>query len=343
MDKLSERSRKILWAIIQSYTNLNAPVGSIMVTQRFSFGLSSATVRSIMASLEDMGYVKQPHTSAGRIPTERGYRLYVNTLLKERKLSSSNALFEKLTRKLFVLQDDSDQLVKEAAKTLSSYSKYLSIAAQSNIEKLLITHLKLIRYEGNKVLCILIANDESVKSRFFTLSGPLSQNDLDVLSGYLNNLISGLSFIEARRRLSSKLQDEESRNEYLEDILGECRDFISHESNNLIINELSGTSYLPDFATPKQIKDILQAIEDRHLFLKMLQRVGSSRGVQVYVGMESILPTMKDLSMVASTYKDNKESLGTIGIIGPTSMNYKKLIPIVDHTAKTLTEILSDA
>lgn len=343
MDELSERSRKILWAIIQSYTTLNTPVGSIKVTQQFSFGLSPATVRSIMASLEDMGYVKQPHTSAGRIPTERGYRLYVNSLLKERKLAVSKTIFDNLTKRLLFIQDDANQLIKEAAKSLSLYSRYLSIATQSKAEQLLIKHIKLIKYEDNKVLCILIADDESVRSNFFNLSGSLSQNDLDVLSGYLENLIKGLSFSKAKKQLSLRLQDEESRNEYIEDILTKCNDFISNESDNLDINELAGTSYLPDFANLKQIKEILQAIEDRHLFLKMLQKVSNSKGVQVFVGMESIFPTMKELSMVASTYRDNKGTLGTIGVIGPTSMNYKKLIPIVAHTANTLTEILSDA
>lgn len=343
MDELSERNRKILWAIIQSYTTLNAPVGSIKVTQQFSFGLSPATVRSIMASLEDMGYVKQPHTSAGRIPTERGYRLYVNSLLKERNLAVSKTIFDKLTKRLSFIQDDTNQLIKEAARSLSSYSRYLSIATQSKAEQLLIKQIKLIKYEDSKALCILIADDESVRSSFFNLSGPLSQNDLDVLSGYLNNLVKGLSFSKAKKQLSLRLQDEGSRNQHIEDILTKCNDFISNESDNLDINELAGTSYLPDFASLKQVKAILQAIEDRHLFLKMLQKVSSSKGVQVFVGMESIFPTMNELSMVASTYRDNKDNLGTIAVIGPTSMNYKKLIPIVAHTAKTLTEILSDA
>jgi heat-inducible transcriptional repressor len=343
MDELSERNKQILWAIIQSYTTMNTPVGSIKVTQRFSFGLSPATVRSIMASLEEMGYVKQPHTSAGRIPTERGYRLYVNSLLKEKKLSASKALFEKLSKNLFIEQDDSGRLIKEAAKTLSSYSHYLSVAAQSSAGNLLIKDLKLIQYEDKKVLCILIADDESVKNSFITLNSSLPQSDLDALSGYLNNLVRGLSFSEATVRLTLRMQDEESRNEHIEEILAKCRDFISKESDNLIINELAGTPNLPDFANLNQVKDVLQAIEDRNFYLNILHEVTGSKGVRVFVGMEEIMPSMKGLSMVASTYKDKDQSLGTIGIIGPTNMNYRKLIPVVAHTAKTITEILSDA
>jgi heat-inducible transcriptional repressor len=342
MDELSERNRKILWAIIQSYTTMNVPVGSIKVTQRFSFGLSPATVRSIMASLEEMGYVKQPHTSAGRIPTERGYRLYVNTLLKEKKLSASKALFDKLRKNLFIAQDDSGRLIKEAAKTLSSYSRYLSVAAQTNAGELLIKDLRLLKYEGNKVLCILIADDESVRNRFITLNASLTQSDLDALSGYLNNLVRGLSFSKAIDRLSSCMQDEESRNEHIEETLAKCRDFISNESDNLIKNELAGTPNLPDFASLNQVKDVLQAVEDRNFYLNILHEVRGSQGVKVFVGMEKIMPSIKGLSMVVSTYKDKDQTLGTIGIIGPTSMNYRKLIPVVDHTAKTLTEILSD-
>ncbi len=342
MDKLSERNRKILWAIIQSYTNINTPVGSIKVTKSFSFGLSPATVRNIMASLEEMGYLQQPHTSAGRIPTTAGYRLYVNSLLKERRPSSGKALFDRLTSGLIISPDDSDRLIKEATKTLSSYSQYLSVAAQTEADRSSIKDLKLIKYDDNRALFILIANDDSVRSRFIDISSSLLQKDLDALSGYLNNLIKGLSFINAKNKLSSQLLDERSRNEYIEDLLSKCRDVISHESD-IIINELAGTSNLPDFVSLPQIKDILKTIEDRRFFLKILKLVSSSKGVQVFVGMEKLIPSMRGLSMVASTYRDSRKVPGTIGIIGPISMNYKKLIPAVDHTAKKLTEIMSNA
>ncbi|MBI4826942.1 MAG: heat-inducible transcription repressor HrcA [Nitrospirae bacterium] len=343
MDNLSERNKKILWAIIQSYTTLNVPVGSSRVTRSFSFGLSSATIRNIMASLENMGYVKQPHTSAGRIPTENGYRLYVNSLLMRNKLSINKNLYEKLTLRLLNIQHDVTQLVKEAAKILSLYSKYLSIATNSRTDELTITNIKLINYEEYKALCILIANDGSVRSRFLHLVSPLSQNDLDALSGYLNNLINGLSFSNAEKLLSLKILDEQARNVHIENILQSCKDFIKNEADNLTTNEFAGTSYLPDFASLKQIKEILTAVEKRYLFLNIMHNLKDSKGVQVFIGIDNIMPAMKGLSLIASTYKNGRELHGAIGVIGPTSMDYKKLIPIVEHTANTMTKILSNA
>lgn len=343
MDELNERSKKILWAIIQSYIDSNIPVGSFRVTKRFSFGLSPATIRNIMASLEESGYVTQPHTSAGRVPTERGYRLYVNTLLKKQKLSINKTIFYKLTSRLHIIENDINRLVKEASRALSLFSRCLAIATLPCTEEIILRHIKFVKYSRKKTLCILISEGGMVKNRVIELEEIYSQKQLDKIANYLNNLLSGLTFRKVREKIATQLLEEQTAcNELIATALTICKDIIIYEADNIFVDGLSGACNLPDFVSINQIKKILKAIEDKHLMLKILHQVNDSPKVQVFVGMENILPAMKDLSMVACTYSDKRDVRGTIGIIGPTRMNYKKLIPIVDYTAKTMTQILSE-
>ncbi|MFV1977338.1 MAG: heat-inducible transcriptional repressor HrcA [Candidatus Scalindua sp.] len=342
MGELSERSQKILWAIIQSHIACNAPVGSFMVTKKISLGLSSATIRNTMANLEELGYVTQPYTSAGRVPTERGYKLYVNTLLKERTLAIDKTLFQKLSGKLRLIENDINRLVKEAAKTLSLFSQYLAIVTPPRIDEMILKHIKFIKCGKKKALCILISEEGMIKNKVIDLKEIHSQKQLDKIADYLNKELNVLTLREAREKIVSQLFKEKmSCDKLISSALLMCKDITAGEADNISMDGLSGTCNLPDFASMKQMKEILKAIEDKHLMIKSLHQVSGTQGVQVFIGMENILPAMKDLSMVISTYNDKKRACGTIGIIGPTRMNYKKLIPIVDHTAKTLTQILS--
>jgi heat-inducible transcriptional repressor len=343
MTELNERSKKILWAIIQSHIDLNAPVGSFMVTKRFSFGLSPATIRNTMASLEELGYVKQPHTSAGRVPTERGYRLYVNTLLKERALPINKSLVQKLSYRLRVTEKNVDRLVKEAVRTLSSFSRYLAIATSPRTEEMVLKHIKFIKYDKKKVLSILISEEGIVKNKIIELEEIHSQKQLDKIANYLNTTLSGLTLREVREKIVSQMVEGKiTCDRLIAQALSMCKDIIISEDESLFMDEFSGTCNLPDFASIKQIKEILKAIEDKYFMLKLLDKVSGSKGVQVFIGLDNIMPAMKDLSMVVSPYYYHKShAYGTIGIIGPTRMNYEKLIPVVEHTAKTLTHILS--
>jgi heat-inducible transcriptional repressor len=344
MKELNERSKKILWAIIQSHIDLNTPVGSFMVTKRFSFGLSPATIRNTMANLEELGYVKQPYTSAGRVPTERGYRLYVNTLLKERRLSINKAIIQKLSDRLRIVEKDINRLVKEAVRTLSSFSQYLAIATSPKAEEMRFKHIRFIKYEKKKVLSILISEEGIVKNKIIDVEEIHSQKQLDKISNYLNNTLSGLTLKEAREKIVSQMiKGKMAYDRLITRTLLMGRDIIISENDRLFIDEFSGTCNLPDFADIHQLKEILKAIEDKYFMLKLLDKVSGSKSVQVFIGLDNIMPAMKDLSMVVSPFYYHKSNAyGTIGIIGPTRMNYEKLIPIVEHTAKTLTHILSE-
>jgi heat-inducible transcriptional repressor len=344
MTKLDERRKDILWAIIQSYIDLNIPIGSKLITQRFPIGLSPATIRNTMSKLEEMGYIKQPHTSAGRVPTEKGYRFYINTLMEEQIISLNTALSRELFNRLRIIKKESNTLIREAARTLSSFSHYLALATPPRIDDILLKRIKFIKYERKKVLTVLISEEGVVKNRIIELDKIHAQKQLDRAAHYLNSRFSGLPIKKVREQIAYQLYKEKTVcDQLIANLLYLCKDIVPSENDDLSLNSLAGTSNLPDFATMKQIKAILKAIEDKRFMLKLLNQASDSKGTRVFVGMENFLPAMKELSMVISTYDDKKLASGAIGIIGPTRMNYKKLIPIVDHTAKALTQILSEA
>ncbi len=343
MRKLDERRKKILLAIIQSHIDLNTPIGSILITKRYPIGLSPATIRNAMVKLEEAGYLTQPHTSAGRVPTEKGYRFYVDTLLEEQSLSLSSTLSDELSNKLRVIKADNNLLIVEAAQSLSSYSRYLAIATPPLIEDLILKRIKFIKYEHNRVLAVLISDNGDVKNKIIELEKVHSQPELDHAADYLNEKFCGLSIKNVREEIANQIYLEKSVcDQLVANLLFMFKDIITTEAEDTLLNRFFGTSNLTDFATTKQIKAILRAIEDKHIMLNLLQQISDSQGTRVFVGMEHIQPALKELSMVVSTYKGKRYSGGAIGIIGPTRMNYRKMIPIVDHTAKALTQILSE-
>jgi heat-inducible transcriptional repressor len=342
MNTLDERRKKILCAIIQSHIDLNIPIGSFFITQRFPVDLSPATIRNTMAKLEELGYITQPHTSAGRIPTEKGYKFYVNTLLEEQTLPINSELSHGLSSEEMIIDKDDNKIVKKAAETLSLYSHYLAIVIPPKTEDMTLKHIKFIRYEEKKVLTVLVSEEGTVNNKIIEMDKVYTQKQLDRASNYLNSKFRGLTINTVREKITDQLySDKIVCDQLISNLMALCKEIIMDEPTNLAFNGVSGASNLPDFATMKQIKEILKAIEDKQFMLKLLHHISSTQGTQVLVGMENIIPSLKELSMVISTYKDKKLLSGAIGIIGPTRMNYKKLIPFVDHTAKVLTRILS--
>lgn len=343
MGELNERSRKILWAIIKSYIDFNGPVGSRMVTKRFPLGLSPATIRNTMADLNDLGYIVQPHTSAGRVPTDKAFRLYVDTLLQKSSLSPNNKFLQQLSKKLRIIEKDINRLVEDTAKTLSAFSHYLGVALPPQIEEITMKQIEFIKYRGNKVLCILVSEEGIVKNKIVAVDEIPSGHDIGRITEYLNSEMTGLTLREIKSKIISQMsKDKVICDKLIADALRMCKKAIAWETDYVVYSGgISGAYNLPDFATIAQIKKIFKAIEDKHLVATLLDKMTGSEGIQVFIGSENIISEMKDFSMVVATYNDGRSARGTIGIIGPTRMDYEQVIPMVNHTAKTLTQILS--
>jgi heat-inducible transcriptional repressor len=241
---LDERSKNILWAIIDSYIACSGPVGSRTVTRKYSFGLSPATIRNTMADLEEMGYITQPYTSAGRIPTDKGYRLYVNSILKKHALNTNKKLLQRLYSKLRIIEKDINSLIKEASKTLSDYSRYLSVASPPKTEDITLRRIEFLRHSRKSVFGILISEEGIVKNKIIPLKGTITQKQLEKITNFLNNELSGLTLKEIKAKILRDLSEEKAVcDKLIMDALTLCKKIIVWERENIFFSgEISGTS-----------------------------------------------------------------------------------------------------
>ncbi|HKZ57902.1 MAG TPA: heat-inducible transcriptional repressor HrcA [Thermodesulfovibrionales bacterium] len=341
-DMLDERSRKILCAVIRDYINFPDPVGSRTVARKYSLGISPATVRNIMADLEELGFLKQPHTSAGRVPTDMGYRFYVDFLIAEKGYSDKD-LLQDLYGRLDDLKDNIDMLFSETTKTISLLSHYLGVAMSPKPDIVTLKKVKLLQYRADTIVATLFTDEGMIKNKFISLDLELTQKDLNRIAGYLSSEFSGYTFHEIRMKIIHEMSKEKSMwDSLISKALKICQEAFFSPHGDLFISGLSGVLDLPDFADLQKIKELSRAIEDKHTIIKLLDKLSEFGGVQIIIGSENSLDEMKDFSVVVSACKDDNKSAGVIGIIGPTRMNYQKAISIVDNTARFITRMLSE-
>ena len=344
MEKLSERSRKVLYAVVQSYINYPDPVGSRIVTKRYSFGLSPATIRNIMSDLEEMGFLTQPHTSAGRIPTDLGYRFYVDSLATEADFYSNIEIeiLQGLYRRLEILKNDIELLLSETTKSLSMLSHYLGVAMSPTPDMTTLSRIDLLKYQADKVAAVLFTAEGLIKNKVLSIDPDISQRDLNRIAHYLNSEFSGYTFDEIRLKLLKEMSKEKIKcDNLISRAMRICREALYFPLNELFVSGLSEVLELPDFADLKKIRELSKAIEDKHRIIKLLDTISEGEGVQVLIGSEHDQDEMKKLSVVVSPCKEGARPIGVVGIIGPTRMNYAKAIYIVENTARFITKMLA--
>ena len=344
MENLSERSKKVLNAIVQSYINYPDPVGSRIVTKRYSFGLSPATIRNIMSDLEEMGFLTQPHTSAGRIPTDLGYRFYVDSLVTEADFYSNIEIeiLQGLYRRLEILKNDIELLLSETTKSLSMLSHYLGIAMSPTPDMTTLSRIDLLKYQADKVAAVLFTAEGLIKNKVLSVDPDISQKDLNRIAHYLNSEFSGYTFDEIRIKLLKEMSKEKIRcDNLISRAMRICREALYFPLNELFVSGFSEVLELPDFADLKKIRELSKAIEDKHRIIKLLDTISEAEGVQVLIGSEHDQDEMKKLSVVVSPCKEGDRPIGVVGIIGPTRMNYAKAIYIVENTARFITRMLA--
>ena len=339
---LDERSKKILCAVIQDYINFPDPVGSRTVARKYSLGISPATIRNIMADLEELGFLKQPHTSAGRVPTDMGYRFYVDSLISEPGYSNKE-LLQDLYRRLETLKDNLDILFSETTKAISFLSHYLGVAMSPNPDIVTLNRVEFLQYNADAIIVMLFTGEGIIKNKIIPMELELTQKDLNRIAGYLNSEFSGYTFHEIKRKIIYKMSKEKMMcDSLISKAIKICQEAFFSPHGDLFISGLSWVLELPDFANLHKIKELSRAIEDKHMIIKLLDKFSESDGVQIIIGSENVLDEMKDFSIVVSACKDENKPIGVVGIIGPTRMNYSKAISIVDTTAHFITKMLSE-
>jgi heat-inducible transcriptional repressor len=338
---LDERTKQVLLAVIQCYIGVPGPVGSRLVTKKYSFGLSPATIRNIMSDLEDMGYLRQPYTSAGRVPTDSGYRFYVDSLLSDRQQIKGDPLAD-LTKKLEALRQDINSFLHEASRMLSSLTHYIGVTMTPGAGSTTLTRIEMIKYRGDQLAVIMFTDEGLIKNKVFSIDPELSQKNLNRIAAYINSRYSGLTLDDIRKRVINEMtRDSLLCDSLIEEALKICGNAFSSSPGNVYMSGLSDMLSLPDFSDVERIKELLKTIEDKHVVVKLLDKIAEADGTQVFIGSENPVDEMKQFSIVAATYKEGNRPIGAIGIIGPTRMNYIDAISIVDLTANYITRVLS--
>lgn len=346
MPDLNNRARKILSAITQEYLATGEAVGSRKVTRRYGVDLSPATVRNVMADLEELGLIRQPHTSAGRVPTELGLRFFVDSLLKVRQLSQKER--EELASHYAFPSAEVDTVLREAGKVLSDLSSHTVVVVAPSRDADVLTHVEFIRLaDPHNLLAILVSQSGRVANKIIHLDAPLGSDELERINNYLNEKLDGKTLAEVRAILAAELADERTRYDALAQraltisaqALPEGQpDVIVEGHANLFSHILSSSEQQPD---GERLKALFRTLEDRRLLLRLLEQTESASGIRVFIGAETAIPELSDYTVVTTPYSAGDLAVGVLGVIGPTRMNYSRVISLVDFTAQLLTGIVS--
>jgi heat-inducible transcriptional repressor len=337
---LSEREKRILEIIIEDYILTAEPVGSRTISKKSSLNLSPATIRNIMSDLEELGLLSHPHTSAGRVPTEKGLRFYVDSIMGIRELSSQEQL-EIRSKYLGHLIEGPD-LFRETSRILSLSSNYLGIVWMPKVNSVVLQHIEFVKLRRHVVLAILVSTTGLVYNRIIEVEEDFSQSELDHLSDYLNSFSAGLALYQVRERLLEQMRVAKNAYDHLLEQalkLGE-KAFSSIDDSDVFIEGRTNILNEPDFGNVSRMTGLFRTFEEKAVMVKLLDKFMAPKGVQIAIGSESQVQEMETCSVVTSTYGCGGEVMGVLGVIGPRRMNYSRVIPLVGYTAKLLTEIL---
>ncbi len=338
---LTDREKQILKALIDHYIMSAEPVGSTVLAEKYGLNLSSATIRNIIKKLEDLELVKQPHTSAGRIPTTLGYRLYVDYLLRPEKLSNSDK--EKIQVNISKEFTGIDQVLEQTSRVLGNVSRQLGVAISPRFESGVLTRLELIPVADRRVMVVLAMKSGLARTLLLEVETELQEKGLVETAAVLNERLCGLTIGEIKNTIKERLATPTIGDPRLIKIFIDFSDELLKFPEEAEIH-MGGTRYIlsqPEFRDPAKIRELIDLIEERQTVYDLVSGAGVD-GVRVIVGMESKKGSgVEELSLLSSTYLAGRFR-GTLGIIGPTRMPYSRLLGIVDFTAKRLSEVLSD-
>jgi heat-inducible transcriptional repressor len=338
-DTLSERSRQILEAIIDDYIRTAEPVGSRTVTRHHGLSLSPATVRNVMSDLEEMGFLASPHTSAGRVPTDKAFRFYVDSLLQVRAIDQDQQ--DEIRSRYRGRSRDVGEILKDTSRILSSISHYIGIVIAPRFAADAFRQIEFVQLCDRRILAILVSESGVVQNRIIESEEKLNSEDLVRMSNYLNNLLKGLAISEVKKRLVKEMEDEKVRYDVLlSRALMLSEQTLDDSSAEVFIEGQVNILEQPEFADVEKMKDIFRAFEEKSQLITLLDRCMDAERVNIFIGAENFLSRMSRMSVITAPYASGPNTLGILGVIGPTRMGYDKVIPIVDYTARILSELL---
>ena len=338
MQALDERKMKILQAIIRNYLETGEPVGSRTISKYTDLNLSSATIRNEMADLEELGYIVQPHTSAGRIPSDKGYRLYVDHMMEEKERE-----VEELREVLLEREDKMDHLLKQVAKVLAQNTNYATMISAPQIHRNKVKFIQLSRMDANQILAVIVIEGNVIKNNILSVEDALDDETLLKLNILLNTHLNGLSLEEINLSMITAMKQQAGIHS---SIIGNVIDAVAEaikadEDLEIYTSGANNIFKYPELADNQKASELINTFEEKQLLNELVvDRLAdeSNTGIQIYIGDETPVKTMKDCSVVTATYELEEGMKGTIGIIGPKRMDYDKVV----GTLKTLMHQLDE-
>lgn len=325
--QLDERKMKILQAIIRTYLETGEPVGSRTISKYTDLNLSSATIRNEMSDLEELGYIVQPHTSAGRIPSDKGYRLYVDELMEEKDRE-----VDELKELMLERVDKMELLLKQVARVLAANTNYATMISTPKYQRSKVKFIQLSRVESTKIVALIVIEGNILKNQMIDVEEPIDNDTVLKLNILLNTYLSGLTIDEINLGMITQMKEQAGNHVALvSDVIDAVAEAIRAEEDLEIYT--SGTTNIfkyPELSDSQRASQLLSTFEEKQqlsdLVNETLAKSGENHGIQVYIGNESPIQTMKDCSVVTATYELEEGVQGTIGIIGPKRMDYEKVM-----------------
>lgn len=332
---LNPRERQILSAVVQHFILTAAPVGSRQLARKRNLDLSPATIRNVMADLEELGLLVHPHTSAGRIPSDLGYRIYVNDLMDRRELSSAER--EAIEREFEGVSQELDEIMAVTARVLSSSSRLLSIAMMPALNEAVLHRIDLVRLAENRVLVIIALESGPVRTIMVELEQSIPEVELRHISHAINHRLAGLTLEEVKDEIGERFAGMPVGHPGLVRFFVDSAEklFSFSEHDELKIGGRAEVLAQPEFSDPRTMRGIIELIEDKDIIVHLLQGLQPDEHVMITIGSENPDLRAKDLSVLTSSYRAKTIS-GKVGVIGPTRMDYSKLKSLVEFTAHTI-------
>lgn len=329
---LDDRKLKILQTIIKTYLETGEPVGSRTISKYADLNLSSATIRNEMADLEDLGYIIQPHTSAGRIPSDKGYRLYVDMLMEDKEHEITE-MQEKMLQKA----DKMEQLLQQAARVLANSTNYATMVSAPTYNRNKLKFIQLSQVDANQIIAVIVMEGNIIKNKIVAVAEPLDNETMLKLNMLLNTNLNGIAVEDINLGMIARLKEQAGiHSGVISDVLDAVANTIQLD-NDLEIYTSGATNIFkyPELSDKQSAQEIISAFEEKQQLAELVTQTLASdenKGIQVYIGSETPVQTMKDCSVVTATYELGQGMQGTVGIIGPKRMDYENVM----KTLKTL-------
>lgn len=344
--ELSERERQVLEAVIRSYVETAEPTGSRTISRRFGLGVSPATIRNTMADLEEKGYLYHPHTSAGRIPTDKAYRVYVDGLM-HRGAPMALPEREQLAEQIGERGSAIETILRRAAQSLGVLTQELGVALGPRLDQTILSRLDLVRMSSDRLILVLTLRGGAVRTIFIEIAGEIADNAIAEVQQVLNERLGGLSLAEIRGSLGERLRDaapQGGATELLNIFLQEGEQLFDvsapAEEESVLLGQASVLADKPEFSSGERLKQLLAITETRTALAGVLRQRTAQPGVSITIGDEHGSTLLGGLTLVTAEYRAGSLA-GVIGVIGPTRMPYEKVISLVSHTSSLVTDLLA--